>query len=50
MPFARYKGKAEKLLAAGFPSVYIFRLAYICPVELRKEPNFSYRIFARDLL
>ena len=45
MPFARYKGKAEKaLLAAGFPSVYIFRLAYICPVEPRKEPNFGYRI------
>jgi uncharacterized protein YbjT (DUF2867 family) len=45
IPFARYKGEAEKaLLAAGFPSVYIFRPAYIYPVELRKEPNFSYRL------
>jgi len=31
------------LLAAGFPCVYIFRLAYIYPVEPRKEPNFRYR-------
>jgi uncharacterized protein YbjT (DUF2867 family) len=45
MAFARYKGAAEKaLLAAGFPSVYIFRPAYIYPVEPRKEPNFSYRV------
>ena len=45
MAFARYKGEAEKaLLAAGFPHVYIFRPAYIYPVELRKEPNFSYRL------
>jgi uncharacterized protein YbjT (DUF2867 family) len=44
IPFARYKGQAETaLLAAGFPSVYIFRPAYIYPVEPRKEPNFSYR-------
>ena len=43
--FARYKGQAEKaLLAAGFPRVYIFRPAYIYPVEPRKEPNFSYRL------
>jgi uncharacterized protein YbjT (DUF2867 family) len=43
--FARYKGKAEKaLLAAGFPRVYLFRPAYIYPVEPRKEPNFSYRL------
>jgi uncharacterized protein YbjT (DUF2867 family) len=43
MAFARYKGEAEKaLLAAGFPHVYIFRPAYIYPVEPRKEPNFSY--------
>lgn len=43
--FARYKGEAEKaLLAEGFPSVYIFRPAYIFPVEPRKEPNFSYRL------
>jgi len=45
MPFARYKGEAEKaLLAAGFPGVFIFRPAYIYPVEARKEPNFSYRV------
>jgi uncharacterized protein YbjT (DUF2867 family) len=43
--FARYKGEAEKaLLAAGFQHVYIFRPAYIYPVEPRKEPNFSYRL------
>jgi len=45
LPFARYKGEAEKaLLAAGFPRVCIFRPAYIYPVESRKEPNFSYRL------
>jgi uncharacterized protein YbjT (DUF2867 family) len=45
MAFARYKGAAEKaLLAAGFPRVYIFRPAYIYPVEPRREPNFSYRL------
>jgi|SRR5579862_922467 len=45
MPFARYKGEAEKaLLAAGFARLYIFRPAYIYPVEPRKEPNFSYRL------
>jgi uncharacterized protein YbjT (DUF2867 family) len=44
MAFARYKGAAEKaLLVAGFPRVYIFRPAYIYPVEPRKEPNLSYR-------
>jgi len=44
MAFARYKGEAERLLlASGFPNVYIFRPAYIYPVEPRKEPNFSYR-------
>jgi uncharacterized protein YbjT (DUF2867 family) len=43
--YARYKGEAEKaLLAAGFPCAYIFRPAYIYPVEPRKEPNFSYRV------
>ncbi len=31
-------------MAAGFPSVYIFRPAYIYPVRPRKEPNFSYRL------
>jgi uncharacterized protein YbjT (DUF2867 family) len=45
VPFARYKGEAEKaLLAAGFHRLYIFRPAYIYPVEPRKEPNFSYRL------
>ena len=45
MPFARFKGEAENaLLAAGFPHVYIFRPAYIYPVEPRKEPNFNYRL------
>jgi len=44
IPFARYKGQAENaLLPAGFPHVYLFRPAYIYPVEPRKEPNFSYR-------
>jgi uncharacterized protein YbjT (DUF2867 family) len=45
MAFARYKGEAEKaLVATGFPRVYIFRPAYIYPVEPRKEPNLSYRV------
>jgi uncharacterized protein YbjT (DUF2867 family) len=44
IPYARYKGEAENaLLAAGFPHVYIFRPAYIYPVEPRKEPNLTYR-------
>ena len=43
--FARYKGEAERaLLEVGFPRVYIFRPAYIYPVEPRKEPNFGYRL------
>jgi uncharacterized protein YbjT (DUF2867 family) len=45
IPYARFKGEAEKtLLAAGFSRVYVFRPAYIYPVEPRKEPNFSYRL------
>jgi len=45
LAFARYKGQAEKaLLAAGFPRIYLFRPAYIYPVEPRKEPNFTYRL------
>lgn len=45
MAFARYKGEAENALsAAGFPRLYIFRPAYIYPVEPRKEPNFGYRL------
>jgi uncharacterized protein YbjT (DUF2867 family) len=48
MPYARYKGEAEKaLLAAGFPRVYLFRPGYIYPVEPRKEPNLSYRLLRR---
>src|ERR1700680_355552 len=43
--FARYKGEAEKaLISVGFPRVYMFRPAYIYPVEPRKEPDFSYRL------
>ena len=43
--FARYKGEAENALSAtGFPRLYIFRPAYIYPVQPRKEPNFSYRL------
>jgi uncharacterized protein YbjT (DUF2867 family) len=45
MAFARYKGEAENALtAAGFPAVYIFRPAYIYPVQPRREPTFSYRV------
>jgi len=45
MSFARYKGEAENaLLAAGFSQVYLFRPAYIYPVEPRREPNFGYRL------
>ena len=45
LAFARYKGEAENALhAAGFPHLYIFRPAYIYPVEPRKEPNVSYRL------
>src|SRR6202043_4238068 len=45
MAFARYKGEAESaLLRTGFSHVYIFRPAYIYPVEPRKEPNLAYRV------
>jgi uncharacterized protein YbjT (DUF2867 family) len=45
MAFARYKGQAENALsAAGFPRLFIFRPAYIYPVQPRKEPSFSYRL------
>jgi len=45
LAFARYKGEAENALSrAGFPRLYIFRPAYIYPVEPRKEPNLSYRL------
>ena len=44
LAFARYKGEAETALsAAGFPHVYMFRPAYIYPVEPRKEPTVGYR-------
>jgi uncharacterized protein YbjT (DUF2867 family) len=44
MAFARYKGEAENALhASGLPRLYVFRPAYIYPVEPRKEPNLSYR-------
>jgi hypothetical protein len=36
---------AQKLpFPAGFPAVYIFRPAYIYPVQARREPTFSYRV------
>ena len=44
IPFARYKGEAEKALLASLHNVYIFRPAYIYPVEPRKEPNVGYRV------
>jgi hypothetical protein len=45
MRHPRYKGEAEKaLLATSFPRVYMFRPAYIYPVEPRKEPNFGYHL------
>jgi uncharacterized protein YbjT (DUF2867 family) len=45
MAFARYKGEAERILStAGFPGLYIFRPAYIYPVQPRKEPSLSYRL------
>ena len=31
-------------IAAGFPRVYLFRPAYIYPVEPRREPTLSYRL------
>jgi hypothetical protein len=43
-PWDRLKKAENELLAAGFPHVYIFRPAYIYPVEPRNEPNFSYRL------
>lgn len=45
MPFARYKGMAENyLMAQNFEQLYIFRPAYIYPVEKREEPNMLYRV------
>jgi len=46
MSFAKYKGMAENhLLQSTFKALNIFRPGYIYPVEKRKEPNFSYRLF-----
>ena len=45
MAFARYKGEAENALhASGLPRLYVFRPAYIYPVEPRREPTVSYRL------
>ncbi len=41
--FARYKGIAENyLISKAFQQLYIFRPAYIYPVQKRKEPNTFY--------
>jgi uncharacterized protein YbjT (DUF2867 family) len=46
LSFARYKGMAENhLLQLQFKYLNIFRPGYIYPVQKRKEPNFSYRLF-----
>lgn len=46
LAFARFKGMAENyLIQQDFGALHIFRPAYIYPVEPRKEPNLSYRIF-----
>lgn len=43
--FAKYKGIAENhLLSKKFKGLYLFRPAYIYPVEPRQEPNVMYRI------
>lgn len=45
MAFARDKGEAETALSSmGFRLLYIFRPAYIYPVQPRREPSFSYRL------
>jgi uncharacterized protein YbjT (DUF2867 family) len=45
MSFAKYKGMAENyLIKQDFGNLYIFRPAYIYPVEPRQEPNFMYRV------
>jgi hypothetical protein len=39
------QGRSRKDVARGrVPPIYIFRPAYIYPVEPRKEPNLSYRL------
>lgn len=43
--FARFKGMAENfLIQEDFEQLYIFRPAYIYPVEKREEPNWSYHL------
>ena len=43
--FAKYKGMAENyLIQKDFGNLYIFRPAYIYPVEQREEPNLMYRV------
>jgi uncharacterized protein YbjT (DUF2867 family) len=43
--FARFKGMAENaLLEMGFARLHLFRPAYVYPVDVRVEPNLSYRL------
>ena len=43
----RINYRARFRLAAGLPHIYIFRPAYVYPLEPRKEPNFSYRLLRK---
>ncbi len=45
MIFAKTKGMAENYLLSHLKNAHSLRPAYIYPVEPRKEPNFSYRLF-----
>lgn len=45
MKFARFKGMAENHLIRNLNEVYIFRPAYIYPVQKRKEPSLAYGLF-----
>lgn len=48
MSFAKYKGMAENyLIQQDFGDLYIFRPAYIYPVEQREEPNFMYKMYRK---
>ncbi|MDG2447990.1 MAG: hypothetical protein P8M34_00070 [Saprospiraceae bacterium] len=40
--FAKFKGKAEKVLLKDIDKLFIFRPGYIYPVTPRKEPNLMY--------
>lgn len=43
--FAKYKGAAENQISAiGLNGFHTFRPSYIYPVEVRKEPNFMYKV------